>query len=145
MARIINVIHKPHLATFIAYDDSKYRCCAICEYQAVIEDDRGKLYVVSLLSEDDINELNPEKAIERESDITQKGDWFYRFGRGVNKEDIDSFVNGEIESAGDKPIGAFCDVLATLRNSHCFITTDGMDALRKLKRELDKTIKSQEQ
>ena len=145
MARIINVIHKPHLATFIAYDDSKYRCCAMCEYQAVIEDDNGKLYVVSLLSEDDINELNLEKAIERESDITQKGDWFYRFGRGVNKEDIDSFVNGEIESAGDKPISAFCDVLATLRNSHCIITTDGMDALRKLKKELDKTIKSQKQ
>lgn len=145
MARLINVIHKPHLATFKGYDDSKYRCCATCEYQAVIEDDKGELYVVSLLNEDDINELNLEEAIRKVSDETQKEDWFYRFDRGVGEEDIDNFVNGEIESWDDKAISAFCNVLASLRNSHCFITTDGMDALRKLKRELDKTIKSQEQ
>lgn len=144
MARLINVIHKPHLATFIAYDDSNYRCCVMCKYQAVIEDDRGKLYVVSLLNEDDIKYLNLEAAIRKESDVTQKEDWYYRFGRGVSEEDIDNFVNGETEAMGDSPISAFCDVLATLRNSHCFITTDGMDALRKLKKELDKTIKNQE-
>ena len=117
----------------------------MCEYQAVIEDDRGKLYVVSLLNEDDIKELNLEEAIRKVSDETQKEDWYYRFGRGVSEEDIDNFVNGAIEAMGDQTIGAFCDVLATLRNSHCFVTMDGMDALRKLKKELDKTIKSQEQ
>lgn len=71
MARLINVIHKPHLATYIACDDSKYRCCIMCKYQAVIEDDRGKLYVVSLLNEDDINELNLEAAIRIK--LTNKG------------------------------------------------------------------------
>ena len=145
MARLINVIHKPHLATFKGYDDSKYRCCVMCRYQAVIEDDNGKLYVVSLLNEDDINELNLEEAIRKVSDETQKEDWYYRFGRGVSEEDIDNFANGAMEAMGDQTISAFCDVLATLRNSHCIITTDGMDALRMLKKELDKTIKSQEQ
>ena len=142
MARIINVIRHPHLVTFRAYDTSDYRCCGVCDYQVIIETDDGKLLMSSVLDEDCMADFDLDEAIRKESDDTHNQDWFYRFTHAVGKDDIDNFVNGQIEQSADHAIESFCDVLARLRESNCIISNSGMEALKMLKNELDRTIEN---
>ena len=140
--RIINVIRQPHFVTFRAYDSSNYRCCGVCDYKVIIENEDGELIVSSVLDDDCLKDFDLDEAIRKEADDTQNQDWFYRFNRAVGKDDIDNFVNGQIEQSADHAVDSFCDVLARLRESDCIISNSGMEALKKMKDELDKTIEA---
>ena len=142
MARIINVIRQPHLVTFRAYKNSNYRCCGVCDYKVIIENEDGELLVSSVLDDDCLKDFDLEEAIRKEADDTRNQVWFYRFNHAVGKDDIDNFVNGQIEQSADRAVDSFCDVLARLRESNCIISNSGMGALKALKDELDKTIEA---
>ena len=142
MARIINVIRHPHLVTFRAYDNSNYRCCGVCDYKVFIETDDGNIIASSVLDEDCLKEFDLNEAVMKEADETLNQDWFYPFTRAVCKDDIDNFVNGQIEQSADHAIESFCDVLSSLRESNCTISNSGMEALKMLKDELDRTIEN---
>lgn len=139
MARIINIIRHPHLATYKACDDSDYRCCVVCDYKVFIETDDGEIIASSVLDDDCMKEFDIEEAITKEADGTKNQDWYYRFDGVVKKEDIDSFVKGSIEEGWDS-FESFRAVLGNLRESNCILHSSGMDAIKKLKAELDKTI-----
>ena len=141
MARIINVIRQPHLVTFKAYDTSDYRCCGVCDYKVFIETDEGNIIVASVMDDDDMRDFDIDEAVRKLADEQQNEDWFYAYNRAIGKEDIDRFVNGQIEQ-NDRPVESFCDVVRTLRQSRCRISESGMKALRSLADELNKTIEA---
>lgn len=126
MARIVNVIYRPHLVSYRGYEETDYRCCAVCGYKVVIETDNGQLLTASVMNDDDICEFDIEEAIRKTSDKTQNQDFFYPFERCVDEKDFDSFVNGLIET-GCKAIESFSDTVSALHQTNHNIT----DSLRK--------------
>lgn len=125
MARIVSVIYRPHLVSYKAYEETDYRCCAVCDYKVIIETDDGQLLTASVMDDSGLREFDVEEAIRKVSDKTQNQDFFYPFKQWVGEEDFDSFVNGYIE-AGNKAIEAFSSTVSDLYKTNHNIT----DSLR---------------
>lgn len=136
MARIVNVIYRPHLVNYKAYEESDYRCCTICDYKVVIETDNGQLLTASVMDDCCLREFNIEEAIRKVSDETQNQDCFYPFERCVGEKDFDSFVNGSIEE-GNKAIEAFSSTVFNLRQTNHNITDSLCEQLNRLATEIN--------
>ena len=131
MARIVNVIYKPHLATYKAYDNSDFRCCTMCDYKVIIEESNGCLLVASILDEACLEEIDLDELVEHLSKGGEDEDEFYPFNRAVGISDINNFINGFIEE-GDQPLSALSRVLQDIRKSGVWCT----DEVKKLINEI---------
>ena len=136
MARIVNVIYRPHLVSYKAYEETDYRCCAVCDYKVVIETDDGQLLTASVMDDCCLREFNIEEAIRKISDETQNQDFFYPFELCVGEKDFDSFVNGHIEE-GEKAIEAFLRIVFNLRQTNHNITNSLREQLNRLATEIN--------
>jgi hypothetical protein len=136
MARIVNVIYRPHLVSYKAYEETDYRCCTVCDYKVVIETDDGQLLTASVMDDSCLREFNIEEAIRKISDETQNQDFFYPFERCVGEKDFDSFVNGHIEE-GEKAIEAFLRIVFNLRQTNHNITNSLREQLNRLATEIN--------
>ena len=136
MARIVNVIYRPHLVSYRAYEETDYRCCSVCDYKVVIETDDGQLLTVSVLDDCCLHEFDIEEAIRKASDKTQNQDFFYPFEQCVDEKDFDSFVNGQIET-GSKAIEAFFDTVSDLHKTNHNITDSLHEQLNRLATEIN--------
>lgn len=136
MARIVNVIYRPHLVSYKGYEETDYRCCTVCDYKVVIETDNGQLLTASVMDDRDICEFDIEEAIRKTSDETQNQDWFYPVEFCVGEEDFDSFVNGHIEE-GNKAIEAFFDTVSDLHETNHNITDSLREQLNRLATEIN--------
>lgn len=136
MARIVNVIYRPHLVSYRGYEKTDYRCCAVCAYKVVIETDDGQLLIASAMDDFDICDFDIEEAIRKISDETQNQDYFYPFERCVDEKNFDSFVNGHIE-AGSKAIEAFFDTVSALHETNHNVTDSLREQLNRLATEIN--------
>ncbi len=132
MARIVNVIYKPHLVTYKAYDSSDYRCCGICDYKVVIEKDNGRLLVASIMDDACLREIDLEQLVERLSKKGENEDEFYPFIGAVYVSDINKFINGLIEQ-GHEPLEALSRVLQEIRESGVWCTDEVKEILEQIK------------
>lgn len=143
MARIINVIHLPHLASYKPLKDSEHRCCTVCEYKVMIETDEGTILAASAIDESELKEFDIDEAIMKLSDKTQNEDCFYAVDRFVDEDRFDCFVNGEIEE-GHEPTSAFYVVLDSLIRSRHPISDDLQKRLRNVADNIEKLLKTKE-
>ena len=132
MARIVNVIYKPHLATYKAYDNSDFRCCSMCDYKVIIEESNGCLLVASILDEACLKEIDLDELVEHLLKGGEDEDEFYPFNRAVGISDINNFINGSIEE-GDKPLSALSKVLQDIRESGVRCTDEVKEILEQIK------------
>ena len=143
MARILNVIHLPHLVSYKPFDDSEHRCCTVCEYKVMIETDEGTILAASAIDESELKEFDIDEAIMKLSDKTQNEDCFYAVDRFVDEDRFDSFVNGEIEE-GHEPTSAFYVVLDSLIRSRHPIRDDLRERLRNVADNIEKLLNIKE-
>ena len=136
MARIVNVIYRPHLVSYRGYEETDYRCCTVCDYEVIIETDDGQLLTASVMDDCCLRDFDVEEAIRKVSDETQNQDFFYPFERCVDEKDFDSFVNGHIEE-GDKAIEAFSDTVSALHQTNHNITDSLREQLSRLATEIN--------
>ena len=101
MARIVNVIYKPHLCTYKAYDNSDYRCPTVCDYKMVIES-QGHLYMASVLDDDDLRDFDIDEFF---CNVAENGDLWYPFQGLITEDTVNNYLNGLIET-GEKPLQA---------------------------------------
>lgn len=131
MARIVNVIYKPHLATYKAYDNSDFRCCTMCDYKVVIEKDNGRLLVASILDDACLQEIDLDQLVERLSKKGEDEDEFYPFIGAVCVSDVNKFINGFIEE-GDEPLEALSRALKDIRESGVWCTDEVKELINKI-------------
>ena len=131
MARIVNVIYKPHFATYKAYDNSDFRCCTMCDYKVIIEIDNGCLLVASILDEACLEEIELDELVEHLSKGGEDEDEYYPFNRAVRISDINNFINGFIEE-GEEPLGALSRVLQDIRESGVRCTDEVKELINKI-------------
>lgn len=136
MARVVNVIYRPHLVSYRAYEKTDYRCCTVCDYKLIIETDDGQLLTASVLDDCCLSEFNIEEAVRKVSDETQNQDFFYPFERCVSEKDFDSFVNGHIE-AGSNAIEAFFSTISALHKTNHDVTDSLREQLNSLATEIN--------
>lgn len=136
MARIVNVIYRPHLVSYKAYEETGYRCCGVCDYKVVIETDDGQLLTASVLDDCCLREFNIEEAIRKVSDKTRNQDCFYPFEQCVGEKDFDGFINGLIET-GNNAIEAFFDTVSALHQTNHNITDSLREQLNRLATEIN--------
>ena len=136
MARIVNVIYRPHLVSYKGYEETDYRCCTICDYKVIIETDDGQLLTASVMDDCCLREFNIEEAIRKVSDETQNQDFFYPFEQCVDEKDFDSFINGDMEQ-GSKAIEAFSHTVFNLRQTRHNITDSLREQLNRLATEIN--------
>lgn len=136
MARIVNVIYRPHLVSYKVYEESDYRCCTVCDYKVIIETDGGQLLTASVLDDCCLSEFSIEEAVRKASDETQNQDFFYPFERCVGEKDFDSFVNGHIE-AGSNAIEAFSSTISALHKTNHDVTDSLREQLNSLAAEIN--------
>ena len=136
MARIVNVIYRPHLVSFRAYKETDYRCCTVCDYKVIIEKDNGQLLTASVMDDCCLCEFDVEEAIRKVGDKTQNQDFFYPFDRCVGEKDFDSFVNGHIEE-GSKAIEALANTVSDLHITNHNITDSLREQLNRLATEIN--------
>ena len=143
MARIINVIHLPHLVSYKPFDDSEYRCSAVCEYKVMIEDEDGSILVASSLDDFTLGEFDIYEAVRILSKNDENEDWYFAENRRVDSKRFDCFVNGEIEE-GQSPISAFYVVLSNLIRSRHPISDDLQKRLRNVGDKIEKLLNTKE-
>lgn len=136
MARIVNVIYRPHLVSYKAYKEADYRCCAVCDYKVIIETDNGQLLTASVLNDCGLFDFDIEEAIRKASDDTRNKDFFYPLEHCVDEKDFDSFVNGNIE-VGYQAIEAFSRTVSDLHESNHNITDSLREQLNRLATEIN--------
>ena len=131
MARIVNVIYKPHLATYKAYENSEYRCTIVCEYKIVIETDDKEIFVASISDDFDLEGIELDELIEHlKKDGGLKDEWV-PFYRAVGVEDMNNFINGQIEQ-GDTPLDALIGTLSDIRESGALCTDEVKELINKI-------------
>ena len=131
MARIVNVIYKPHLATYKAYENTEYRCTIVCEYKVVIETDDKEIFVASILDDSELEDIELDKLIEHlKKDGGLENEWV-PFYRAVGVEDMNNFINGQIEQ-GDTPLDALIGTLSDIRESGALCTNEVKELLNKI-------------
>ena len=112
MARIVNVIYKPHLCTYKAYDNSDYRCPIVCDYKVVIESDK-QMFVASVLDDEDLREFDISDFLCK---LAANGDLWYPFQGLITEDTINNYLEGLIET-GVKPLEALHQVFSDIRRS----------------------------
>lgn len=140
MARIVNVIHKPHLVSFRAYETSDYRCCTVCDYKVVIETDDEQLLVASVMDDSGLRDFNIDEAIRKTSDLEQNQDWFYAVEMSVGEKDFDNFINGDMEQ-GYKAIETFTNTISALRETGHRFSNELRQQLENLADEINGLLK----
>jgi hypothetical protein len=143
MARIINVIQLPHLASYKPFNDSKYRCSTVCEYKVMIEDEDGSILVASSLDDFTLGEFDIDEAVRILSKNDENEDWYFAENGRVDSKRFDCFVNGEIEE-GQNPITAFYVVLSNLIRSRHPIGDDLRERLRNVGDKIEKLLNTNE-
>ena len=143
MARILNVIHLPHLASYKAFEGSKYRCCTVCKYKVMIETDDGRILAASALNESELDDFDIDEAIKNLSDKEQNHDCFYAVDRFIVEDSFDCFVSGGIEE-GEGAIRAFGNVVNNLRESRIYIHDEVKNKLRNLADDIEKLLNTNE-
>ena len=143
MARILNVIHLPHLVSYKPFDDSEYRCSAVCEYKVMIEDEVGSILVASSIDDVTLGEFDIDEAVRILSKIDKDADWYYAEDGIVDSNRFECFVNGEIEE-GQSPISAFYVVLSNLIRSRHPISDDLQKRLRNVGDKIEKLLNTKE-
>ena len=123
MAKIVNVIYRPHLATFKAYMESEYRCCCVCDYEVIVQKDDGSLLSSSVMNIDTLREFDLDECVTKLSKDGENEDWCYPFYQRIYTSDVNNFINGYIES-GYKPLEAFRNVLMAIRQTGCLCSED---------------------
>ena len=116
MTRIVNVIYRPHLCTYLGYEDTQYQCCIVCEFMVAVERSTGELIVASVLDERDLREFNAYTFEEEYDKEKMRGDIWYPFDGLVTIEKVNSFINGRIET-GSEPLDALHDTFSDIRRS----------------------------
>lgn len=140
MARIVNVIYRPHLVSYKVCEETDYRCCGVCDYKVIIETDNGQLLTASILDDCDLRQFDLEEAIRKAGDDTQNQDFYYPFEHCVNEKDFDSFVNGHIEEGSDAA-KAFSRTVSALRKSNHNISESLREQLNRLATEINGLLK----
>ena len=131
MARIVNVIYKPHLATYKAYENTECRCTIVCEYKVVIETDEKEIFVASILDDSELENIELDKLIEHlKKDGGMEDEWVPT-NHCVGVDDINDFINGHIE-AGDTPLDALFGTLSDIRESGALCTNEVKELLNKI-------------
>ena len=143
MARILNVIHLPHLASYKPFNNSKYRCSTVCEYKVLSEDEDGSILVASTLDDFTLGEFDIDEAVRILSKNDENEDWYFAENRRVDSKRFDCFVNGEIEE-GQSPISAFYVVLSNLIRSRHPISDDLRERLRNVGDKIEKLLNTKE-
>ena len=136
MARIVNVIYRPHLVSYKGYEETDYRCCAVCDYKVIIEKDNGRLLTASVMDDCGLCDFDIEEDVRKASDEAQNQDCFYPFERCVGEKDFDSFVNGHIET-GSKAIEAFIHTVSALHQTNHDVTDSLREQLSRLATEIN--------
>ena len=131
MARIVNVIYKPHLATYKAYENTEYRCTIVCEYKVVIETDDKEIFVASILDDLDLEGIELDELIEHLKKDGGLEDEWVPFYRAVGVEDMNNFINGQIEQ-GDTPLDALIGTLSNIRESGALCTDEVKELINKI-------------
>ena len=131
MARIVNVIYKPHLATYKAYENSEYRCTIVCEYKVVIETDDKEIFVASILDDLYLEGIELDELIEHLKKDGGLEDEWVPFYRAVGVEDMNNFINGQIEQ-GDTPLDALIGTLSDIRESGALCTDEVKELINKI-------------
>ena len=123
MAKIISIVPKRHLVTYVMSKSKKLRGCAYNDYKVFVELDNGKY---RLLSADDY-EIDGHTAQEI-IDYNEREDKRI-FDDVVNMELFNEFVLA-LQYDGDKPMDAIDTVIFTLKESGCQCS-EGVDELIK--------------
>ena len=131
MARIVNVIYKPHLATYKAYENTEYRCTIVCEYKVVIETDDKEIFVASISDDLDLEGIKLDELIEHLKKDGGLEDEWVPFYRAVGVEDMNNFINGQIEQ-GDTPLDALIGTLSDIRESGALCTDEVKELINKI-------------
>ena len=131
MARIVNVIYKPHLATYKAYENTEYRCTIVCEYKVVIETDDKEIFVASIFDDLDLEGIELDELIEHLKKDGGLEDEWVPFYRAVGVEDMNNFINGQIEQ-GDTPLDALFGTLSDIRESGALCTDEVKELINKI-------------
>ena len=131
MARIINVIYKPHLVTYKAYNDSKYRCTSVCDYKVIIETNDEGIFVASISDDLDLGGIELDELIEHLKKDGGLEDEWVPFYRAVGVEDMNNFINGQIEQ-GETPLDALIGTLSDIRESGALCTYEVKELLNKI-------------
>ena len=132
MARIVNVIYKPHLATYKAYENTEYRCTIVCEYKVVIETDDKEIFVASISDDLDLEGIELDELIEHLKKDRGLEDEWVPFYRAVGVEDMNNFINGQIEQ-GDTPLDALIGTLSDIRESGALCTDEVKELINKIR------------
>lgn len=140
MARIVNVIHKPHLVSFRAYETTDYRCCAVCDYKVIIETDDKQLLVASVMDDSGLRDFDIDDVIRKLSAETQNQDMFYAVEMCVGEKDFDCFINGDMEQ-GSKAIEAFSNTISALRETNHIFSEDLRQKLENLSGKINGLLK----
>ena len=131
MARIINVIYKPHLVTYKAYNDSKYRCTSVCDYKVIVETNDEGIFVASISDDFDLEGIELDELIEHLKKDGGLEDEWVPFDRAVGVEDMNNFINGQIEQ-GDTPLDALIGTLSDIRESGALCTDEVKELINKI-------------
>ena len=131
MARIINVIYKPHLVTYKACENSKHLCVGVCNYKMIIETDDKEIWVLSMMDDLDLEETELDKRIESIKKGGSLNEERIPFERPVKVDDINEFIFGNIEQ-GDTPLDALFDTLSDIRESGALCTDEVKELLNKI-------------
>lgn len=131
MARIVNVIYKPHLATYKAYENTEYRCTIVCEYKVVIETDDKEIFVASISDDFVLEGIELDEIIEHLKKDGGLEDEWVPFYRAVGVEDMNNFINGQIEQ-GDTPLDALIGTLSNIRESGALCTDEVKELINKI-------------
>ena len=132
MARIINVIYKPHLVTYKAYNDSKYRCTNVCDYKVIVETNDEGIFVASISDDLDLEGIELDELIEHLKKDGGLEDEWVPFYRAVGVEDMNNFINGQIEQ-GDTPLDALIGTLSDIRKSGALCTDEVKELINKIR------------
>lgn len=128
MSRIINIIYKPHLAIYKAYEISDYTCCCVCDYKVFIETDNGHVVVASELDDGSLRGMCADQWLQDIEDNTA----YFPFLNVVDENCVENWTNGLIGS-GWKRKEAFNQVLKDIRESGCNTTKALKEFLEKKK------------
>lgn len=131
MSRIVNVIYKPHLATFKAYDDAENKCCVICDYKVIIETDDRRILIASVMDDCDLKGFDIDDTIKNLEDGNQC--IFRPVQHRIDINELNDFLEGEIDEGSNKPIEAFRYVLDTIRESGCLCNDEVKKLLENVK------------
>ena len=116
MRRIVNVIYKPHLATYKAYDEAKDRCCCVCDWKVIVEMEDGGLLTCSVIDEDCLSDFDLQSDVDKQL-ANNETDVYHRFRYAVGVTDVEEFIRAQIDEGSDSVFAAIKRVFSEIRES----------------------------